>query len=277
MSESETRPEAPPSRVIRIGNGVWLFLTVLVLVVGWLIAYLKPFQTGEKTLQVAKEAAVDVAKVAAEATVALVDKLRPEVTTENFSQWRDLSVMPSKGNLLEVATAEASETFSRTTNVKLFDRVVPGSTSVYEITVPATYRYHIDLDDPWEITTEGSRVIVRAPRVRPTLPVAFDTAGVKKMTSAGWARWDLDAGLSELDQGVTELLATRAADPATIAKIEDEGRLAVARFVRNWLLARNAWGEDRFEEIMVIFEGEDKTTEVLPPMLRIEPEREVLP
>lgn len=264
--ETGAAPPPRPPRFRSFGIGPWLFLIALVIVVGALVAYLRPFQTGERIAENAKDLGV-----------AIVERLRPEIQTSNFTQWRELSVKPSEGNLLEIATAESRETFSSTTNLKLFDRIVPGSKAVLEITVPATYRYHIDLDDDWQIHTEGKRVVVRAPRIRPTLPVAFDTAGVERMTSAGWARWDLDEGLAELEKGITEQLENRASDPATVAKIRDAGRLAVARFVRTWLLSRSAWGKERFEEIVVVFEGEEPIADVLPPMLRIEPEGAVSP
>jgi hypothetical protein len=69
----------------------------------------------------------------------------------------------------------------------------------------------------------------------------------------------------------------RAGSPETLAKIEDQGRLAVARFVRTWLLSREAWGEGRFEEIVVIFEGEEETPDVLPQSLRFGNGRQGLP
>ena len=31
----------------------------------------------------------------------------------------------------------------------------------------------------------------------------------------------------------------------------------MAQFVRKWLLDKEAWGEGRFEEIVVVFSGED--------------------
>lgn len=256
----------PRSLPFQFGTGFWIFLAVLAVVIGVVTMYLGTIREGRKVIEAPVEAAVK-----------LIEQIRPTITTTTFTQWRDLSVKPNRGNILEIATAEATESFSRTKNLTLFDRVLPGSTSVFEISVPATYRYHIDLDGEWKLSTDGSRVIVRAPRVEPSLPVAFDTAGMRKMTSAGWARWDLQEDLDALEKEISARLAERASAPESIAKIEDEARLAVARFVRTWLLSGNAWGGQAFTEIVVFFEGEEETPDVLPPMLRVESPVPVLP
>lgn len=269
MSESKLdKSAAEPSRFppFPIGTGFWIFLAVLAVVIGVVTMYLGTLRESRRIIDAPAEVAVK-----------LIEQLRPTITTSNFTEWRDLSVKPNRGNILEIATAEATETFSRTKNLTLFDRVLPGSTSVFEISVPATYRYHIDLDGEWKLSTDGSRVIVRAPRVEPSLPVAFDTAGMRKMTSAGWARWDLQADLNALEKEISARLAERASAPESIEKIEDEARLAVARFVRTWLLSGNAWGGQAFTEIVVFFEGEEETPDVLPPMLRVESPVPVLP
>lgn len=266
MSESDPDKSTTVRPSWKPGLGFWIFLSVLVVVIGLVTMYLGTLRESRKVMEAPVEAAVE-----------LIEKLRPTINTTTFTEWRDLSVKPNRGNILEIATAGATETFSRTKNLTLFDRVLPGSTSVFEISVPATYRYHIDLDGEWKLTTDGTRVIVRAPRVVPSLPVAFDTAGMKKMTSAGWARWDLQENLDALEGEITARLAERASDPESIAKVRDEARLAVARFVRTWLLSRNAWGGQGFEEIVVFFEGEEERPDVLPPMLRVETVDTVLP
>ncbi len=264
-SGSPPAPVPPADRSKRPGTVFWVFLTLVVAVLVGYLAFLRQVDrtvskatgTVDKVVDTAKEAAIQLAKV-----------FRPEEVVATFHEWRELTVASGTGSHLEIATAEASEHFARTTNYQVKGWRLPLSTNISEITVPATYRFHIDLNDEWRLSSDGKRLLVRAPRVRPTLPVAFDTAKVEKKTSAGWARWDADEDLAALEKGITEELGARAAAPATIAKIEDEGRLAVARFVRTWLLSREAWGEDRFEEIVVVFEGEEERPDVLPQSLR---------
>ena len=256
------------------GTAFWVFLT---LVVGALIVYLSLLRQVERTVDKTTGTVDKVIDTAKGAAVGLVKLFQPEEVIKTFHEWRELTVASSTGSHLEIATAEASERFSRTTNFEVFGKTLPMSTSVSEITVPATYRFHIDLNDEWNLTSEGKRLVVKAPRVRPTLPVAFDTGRVEKKTSSGWVRWDAEDDLADLEKGITGELSIRAADPNTIAKIGDEGRIAVARFVRTWLLTREAWGDGRFEEIVVIFEGEEDSPDVLPQTLRFEAGQEVLP
>lgn len=267
-------PSPVPQRLPVPGTAFWIFL---VLVVAGLVVYFSFLRQVERTVERATGTVGKVIDTATGAAVEIVKRFQPEEVVATFYEWRELTVTGGTGSHLEIATAEASERFARTTNYAVFGKRLPLSTNVSEITVPATYRFHIDLNDEWKLVPEGKRLLVRAPRIRPTLPVAFDTARVEKKTSAGWARWDKDDDLAELEQGITAGLAERAALPATLAKIEDEGRLAVARFVRTWLLSREAWGEGRFEEIVVVFEGEETVPDVYPPVLRIEGGSPILP
>ncbi len=279
MSDSPEQSELPgparpadatsPSRqTVKLpGTPFWIFLTV---VVAGLLVYLAFLRQVDRTLDKAKGTVDKVVETAKDTAIEIAERFRPEIVVSTFHEWRELTVSPGTGSQLEVATAEASERFTRTTDYKVFGKRLPQSTSVSEIVVPATYRFHIDLDGEWVLTAEGRRLVVRAPRVRPTLPVAFDTARVEKKTTAGWARWDADRDLAELEKGITEELAGRASRPETLARIEDEGRLAVARFVRTWLLSQDAWGEGRFEEIVVHFEGEAERPGVSPAALRLD-------
>lgn len=275
-TEDNTPTASPaPTHGRRVpGTAFWVFLT---LVAGALIVYFSFLRQVERTVDKTTGAVDKVIDTAKGAAVELVKLFQPEEVIKTFHEWRELTVASGTGSHLEIATAEASERFTRTTNFEVFGKKLPMSTSVSEITVPATYRFHIDLNDEWNLTSDGKRLVVRAPRVRPTLPVAFDTGRVEKKTSSGWVRWDADDDLADLEKGITSELAIRAADPDTIAKIEDEGRIAVARFVRTWLLTREAWGDGRFEEIVVIFEGEEESPDVLPKTLRFEVGKEVLP
>ena len=280
MSEPADDPDKPTDPVGRRasprkpGTAFWVFL---ILVVAGLLVYFTILRQIDRTVEKTTGTVEKTVEAAKELGVELVNLFNPTEVVRTFHEWRELTVAAGTGSHLEIATAEATESFSRTTNYEVFGKKLPLSTNLSEINVPATYRFHIDLNDEWKLTPEGKRLLVRAPRIRPTLPVAFDSARVEKKTSAGWVRWDKDGDLAELEKGITGELATRAADPATIAKIEDEGRLAVARFVRTWLLSREAWGEGRFEEIVVVFEGEEETPDVLPAVLRLEKKEPLLP
>jgi len=253
--EPVTLPDPPQRR----GPGTFFWI-VLTLVVAGLIVLLAPLWFLKKTGEKAGDAVIEVAKI-----------FRPMEIVTTFNEWRELNATATDGNILEIATAESTERFSRTSNVAMFGRVLPGTTTVSEITVPATYRFHIDLKEEWNLVADGKRLLVTAPAVRPSLPVAFDTGGVQKKTQSGLVRWDGAENLAALEKEVTGKLAERATQPATLGKIREEGRTAVAQFVRTWLLDKEAWGEGRFEEIVVVFSGEDdKVITSEPSSLRLE-------
>lgn len=186
---------------------------------------------------------------------------RPERVVETFIEYTELKARGTEGNILEVATAEATETFTRQTNLRLFDRVMPLGTTVSEVSVPATYRFHIDLSGDWALEAEGGRLTVVAPSLQPSLPVAYDSARMQRKTKSGWARWDGAENLETLERTLTAELGQRAGDSRTVDQVREEARVAVAKFVRSWLLEREHWNPEAFQEIVVVFPDEAENPE----------------
>lgn len=162
----------------------------------------------------------------------------------------------TEGGILEVATANTTEVFERKSEISLFDRILPLGTTVSEIQVPAFYRYHIDLNGAWKISSKQGKCIVIAPEIKPSLPVAFDTGEMKSKTASGWARWDKHENLKILEQSLTDKLAKKAALSDNIERVREEARLSVAKFVKNWLVRQEHWSDERFTEIIVLFPDE---------------------
>jgi hypothetical protein len=271
MEESACESEKGKSRSHYFGpTGNRIFWLIIFCGSVGLIIFLSFIWLGKQGIDSAKDAVVEIAK-----------EFNPDEVIKTFDQWRELEATATEGNILEIATATATEKFTRQTNLEIFGKTLPLGTTVSEIQVPATYRYHIDLNGEWIITADGNRLLVLAPPVLPSLPVAFDTGKVQKESKAGWARWDGQDNLDELEKGLTEKLAVRAADPDSINKIQDEGRIAVAKFVRRWLESHKAWDIDQFEKIVVGFHDEDlieKSLSSQPSTLRLnEPGKSVLP
>ena len=175
------------------------------------------------------------------------------------------------GTKLEVVSFEATETFSRTEDRRILFDLVPFGTTVTEIRVPATYRYHIRLDEPWHLKVRDQGCVVYAPRIRPTLPPAIHTNGLTKHISGSWLHLDEDEQLEELERSLSELLSRRAADPDNIDLVRETCRRRVAEFVRNWLLAEDHWRQDRFRSVTVVFADEEsREPPTLPPTLFLE-------
>ena len=260
MPENELTPmTAPVAPVAESKNGpkrvsAWaaLFWLLTILVVAgvsvffgfvWLAG--RTIDSVEKGMETGKETVVGIAEA-----------FRPERISETFVAFTELTARGNEGNILEVATAQATESFTRKTNVVWFNRQLPLGTTVSEISVPATYRYHIDLNGNWDLSAYDDRVTVVAPTLAPSLPVAFDSEGVKKKSKSGWGRWDGEENLAELEKGLTGKLAERARAEETIDRVRDEARLSVAKFVQRWLLEREHWSAETYREIVVIFEDE---------------------
>ena len=252
--EIQQQPASPWGKVF------WLFV---ILIFSGLTVFLSFVWLGKESVDATTEAAVELLKA-----------FKPDEVVETFEEWRDMEATATEGNILEVATATASEKFTRSTNYAMFGKTLPLGTTISEITVPATYRYHIDLNHDWFVTTDGARVLVLAPRIQPSLPVAFDTGRMQKKSKEGWARWDGTENLDELETTITSKLAIRASDQAVLGDIRDKSRVAVAKFVKNWLLSQEAWADGKFEEIVVVFEGEGEASlSSAKSVLKLEPEK----
>lgn len=202
----------------------------------------------------------EAARAVAETPERIIEKFRPGVVVESFAEWKGLEAEGNEGNVLEVANATATETLREKTSLRVKEAEVPGGAVTVEVEVPATYRYHIDLDGDWAFEQHGSRLVALAPALRPSLPVAFDTRGMRKKTETGWIRWilrDGDRSMDKLEKSITARLEERARDGKTVERAREEARTSVAKFLKRWLVDQSAWAEGRFESIAVVFADEE--------------------
>jgi hypothetical protein len=170
------------------------------------------------------------------------------------------TIAPDSGLRLELASFEAVEILRSTDERRIGWDLIPLGTTVTEIRVPVTYRYHLRLDEPWRLQVEGQTCVVHAPPIRPTLPPAIDTGRMEKFSDRGWLRFNEADQMEALERGITAAASARAADSTHLELVRERCRLEVAEFVRSWLLLENHWREDRFRSVVVIFadEAEDK-------------------
>ena len=182
---------------------------------------------------------------------------------------------PTNG-ILETATSSVPETFTQTDSAWLFN-IIPLGTNVSEIRVPAIYRYHIQLFDPWKLVVSGQVCLVLAPQFQPSLPPAILTAQMEKSTSTGWLRFDGEDDLTNLERGITGELEKRANDKLHRDFVREACRQSVAAFVKSWLMKEAYWREDRFHQIVVVFPDEVTSDSDLggdhhPPSITFEPQ-----
>ncbi len=158
---------------------------------------------------------------------------------------------------LELASADVTETFTRSDERRVLWDIVSLGTTATEIKVPVTYRYHLRLEDPWRLEVSEQTCLVYAPKIRPTQPPAIHTDRMEKRAEESWLRFDAEEQLDELQRSITPRLITRAQDPRHLDLIREQSRRTVAEFVRTWLLREEQWRDDRFFAIKVVFADED--------------------
>jgi hypothetical protein len=160
---------------------------------------------------------------------------------------------------LEVATTEQIETFDRTDKLSVLWGFLHLGTSTASIRVPVTYRYHIRLDETWQLALEGNILRVHAPAIRASLPPAFHSDRMTTRSVRGWFRSAPDELLRALHHEITPVISKYAEDPRRIALIRESCRLTTAEFVRKCLLANPAGlPPEQAQRIEVRFAGEPR-------------------
>jgi hypothetical protein len=177
---------------------------------------------------------------------------------------------PDSGLKLELAAFEATEILSRSDDRRVLFDLLSLGTTVTEIRVPVTYRYHLRLDEPWQLDVRDHACLVQAPRIHPTLPPALHSDGIEKRVSSGWLRFDDAEQMATLERSLTPAFSARAGDPRHVELVREICRRRVAEFVRSWLLVENHWQSDRFSSVTVVFADENRDPALLGPTLELE-------
>lgn len=190
-----------------------------------------------------------------EKTGAFAEKFQQGHITQTFVASLP-NIKSSEAGRLELATLDSVESFRSEDNLRVLGNKVSLGTTISEISVPVTYRYHLNLSDHWELSVSNQTCLVTAPRIRPTIPPSIHTGRMEKSTKNGWARFNADEQLEDLEQSLTATLVQYADDEDRIVLIRERARRTVANFVKNWLLREDQWREDRFHAVIVRFDDE---------------------
>jgi len=253
--------ENPPSK-----QQAWLDIVralrwpVVILALG-MLAYLVFHQIG-RTAREGGRAATEVVREIGESMVDIAAAFKSGTITNTFISAIP-SFSPDSGARLELAAFEAVEILRSTDERRIGWDLIPLGTTVTEIRVPVTYRYHLRFDEPWLLEVEGQSCVVHAPEIRPTLPPAIDTGRMEKFSERGWLRFNEEEQMEELERSITAVLSELAADPRHLEMVRERCRLEVAEFVRSWLLLEDHWRDDRFRSVTVVFADETTTETTL--------------
>jgi len=233
---------------------------VVILALG-LLAYLVFHQIG-RTAREGSRAATEVIRELGESAVDIAGAFKSGTITNTF-----ISAIPTffseGGARLELAAFEAVEVLRSSDELRIGWDLIPLGTTVTEIRVPVTYRYHLRFDEAWLLEVEGQSCVVYAPDIRPTLPPAIDTGRMEKFSERGWLRFNEEEQMEELERSITAVLSELAADPRHLEMVRERCRLEVAEFVRSWLLLEDHWRDDRFRSVTVVFADETTTETTL--------------
>lgn len=166
-------------------------------------------------------------------------------------------LVPDGGAVLELAAFEATETISRTDDKRIFFDLVPLGSTVSEIRIPVTYRYHLRLDEEWTLSVSDGTCVVHAPPIRPTLPPAIHTDRMEQRSESDWLRFNEEEEMETLLKSLTPTLVDRAQDADHLELVRERCRKRVGEFVQSWLLLEEQWGDGRFTHVDVIFSDEE--------------------
>jgi len=254
--ESEKIAPAPQSSGKNFTEWRW---PVVILSLGLmaLIAFLYSLNTAKNTtVGTAKEIRETVNEVG-EAAISIAENFQQAKITQTFTEYLP-EVSDTGEGILGVAKMKNTKSFKRTDKLTiLWDRVSLGTT-ITEIKVPATFRYHIELADPWKLVVHEQHCKVFAPALKATLPVAIHTNEIEKRADQGWARFNAKEQMDGLEKSITPTLNQHAQSKKHMDGIREQARKSVAEFVRQWLMEEDHWREDRFSTIHIIFADEEE-------------------
>ena len=240
----------------------WPMVVLAIGVMGF-ISFLQSIETAKDTTEVAKNAVSTARHISetirdvSQATVDITENFTQAKITETFME--SLPEVKDAGEgRLEVATMKNTKTFKRRNKLTLLWGTVSLGTTVTEIKVPATFRYHIRLSEPWKLEVRDQNCIVIAPTLRATTPVAIHTSEMQKRSDQGWARYNAKEQMIDLEKSITPRLNGYAQSKTHLNVVREHARKTVAEFVRQWLMKEDHWREDRFRTIHIIFADEAK-------------------
>jgi hypothetical protein len=163
-------------------------------------------------------------------------------------------VSRTPGGLLEVATVSTTELFEKKSMLTIAGLNM--GTTVSQIRVPAVYRYQVRLAADWRAYVSDGKLLVIAPAMTPSLPVAIDTGRMEMQTTAGWARANAQENLQALHREISAALELKAKSPQYVDVQREQARKTVAEFVAKWLLEQERWKTLRPDQVKVYFADE---------------------
>jgi hypothetical protein len=157
-----------------------------------------------------------------------------------------------------VGTIVTTEVIEKATENKLLGGWIDLGTTISEIQVGVTYRYHVLLSGSWEVIIKKGVAHVKVPAIEATLPVSIHTDQMKKRTEAGWLKFDAAEHLEDLEKNLTLLLNQRAMQENKLSLLEPKAKEVLENFVKKWILTEDI-KKANIQSVKIYF-----NTEVIP-------------
>ena len=253
---NEPEPPSEDSHAHSSGASQWRWpIVILTIATMALVAYIYSVKTAKEVAENTARKTQETLRDIGESAITIAENFQQSKITHTFTESLPEAKDAGEGRL-EVGTLENTKVFKRTNKrTILWDKISLGTT-VTEIRVPATFRYHLKLSDPWKLEVRNQQCFVIAPMMLPTTPVAIHTDKIEKRSERGWARFNKDEQMDSLMRTITPRLTSQASSDSHINLVREHARKTVAEFVRQWLMKEDHWREDRFQTITVIFADE---------------------
>jgi hypothetical protein len=248
MENNETRKPFPWAVAI-------VAAAVVIVAAFALVAYLKTVLGAKDTVD---KTGRGIKQVVDRAFAAAPEIARNFITGNITHTFRESlpQITSTQGDVLELAVFRCDETFKKTDEKWTGWGWVYLGTTVAEIRVPVSFRYHLRLSDPWRLAARDRVCLVLAPGIRPSLPPAIHTSEMERRAESGWARFDKNDQLDALERSMTPSLEQRAADTNHVQLVREACRRSAAEFVKKWLMREGQWQSDKFTSIVVLFPDE---------------------
>tara|TARA_Y100000310_G_scaffold52843_2_gene48504 strand:- start:1050 stop:1766 length:717 start_codon:yes stop_codon:yes gene_type:complete len=188
--------------------------------------------------------------------VELAEGFKRENITETFREELQEIKNTGQGNL-EVSLMTSTEHFKRSSSQTAFWDLLDLGTTTTEIQIPATFRYHVKLSDEWKLDVQENECVVIAPKLRASLPVAFNTGRMFKSIDEGWFRFNGYEQMAGLERNISFKLSQAANRNKDL--VREQSRKTIREFVKHWLQKNDQWNENAFTNVRVIFADEPKT------------------
>lgn len=181
-------------------------------------------------------------------------QLRAPPRTTTTASTTNAIVMRTPGGLLEVSTITTEERFDSTTTHTVLG--APVGKTVAQVRVPAVFRYHIPLAKDWTFRSTANTLMVIAPAVRPSLPVAINTTKLESLSLGIWSPLTGSDAIASLQRSITATLATKSTAPDMIKLQRESARQTVTEFVQKWVVQQPRWQGAKAPTVFVFFEDE---------------------